>query len=134
MCQYGTVFVRTIDVTGAKHHLPAGSHAAGREENVVITVALVQFRPFARAVMFVSVEDDAGRTDDLGSVSAQLADGDDAFQPGAAAGVCVCQVDFAVLIPNGAGISFTSTGLLHGPSARDDFTMNMPWSGSPQKI
>ena len=89
MCQYGTVFVRTIDVTGAKHHLPAGSHAAGREENVVITVALVQFRPFARAVMFVSVEDDAGRTDDLGSVSALLADGDDAFQPGAAAGVCV---------------------------------------------
>ena len=54
--------------------------------------------------MFVSIEDDAGRTDDLGSVGAQLADGDDAFQPGAAAGVCVCQVDFAVFIPNGAGI------------------------------
>ncbi|MFR5959995.1 MAG: hypothetical protein ACLUHA_13345 [Bacteroides stercoris] len=49
--------------------------------------------------------------------------GDDAFQPGAAAGVCVCQVDFAVFIPNGAGIDnapnlFYQHGLLHGPSAR----------------
>ena len=54
---HNPVLVRAKYVAGAQHGLPTGGHPAAGRENIVLTAALVKFRPFNGGVLDVPIED-----------------------------------------------------------------------------
>lgn len=111
LCQHGSPFIGAVDVLRTEYDLPARGYAAGRVEDVVIVALLVELGAFACLVSLMAVEDDARGGDGLRGFGVQFADGDDALQLGTAARIGMYQIDFAVVIPQGAGVDDAFAGL-----------------------
>ena len=111
LCQHRFPFIRAIYVFRTKHYLPACGNPTCRMEDVVITVAFIEFRTFARLVCFVTIEYDARRGDGFRCFLVQLAYSDNAFQSGTATCVSVYQIDSAVFVPQRTGVDNAFSGL-----------------------
>ena len=57
LVHHNPVLVGAEYVAGAQHALPTGGHPAAGRENIVLTAALVKFRPFNDGVLDVPIED-----------------------------------------------------------------------------
>ena len=103
-CHHDAFFIGAERMAGAQHGLPAGLDAAGRSENIIISVPLVELRPFNRGLRAVPVIDDARRAQQTRPVGTHRSHEHYAFKAGAGAGRCVRQPGAAVFVPERAGI------------------------------
>ncbi len=102
---YVAGFIGAPDVFRAKHFLPSGGYASGGGEDVVPTVALVEFCAFDGFVFEVSVIDHFVLADGLFAVRGHLDHAEDALDTGAAAGIAVAYVGASVFVPDGARVN-----------------------------
>ena len=104
-------FVWSVNALGTKGELPAGRNAAGRSEDVVITVELVEFWPLDRRVGVVPVKDHYAVVEQPRSVGAHPVDDENALDPGPAAGKSVYEIRIAVVVPEWARVDPALGGL-----------------------
>ena len=104
LCEYDLVIVRTEDVFGTQHSLPAFADAAGRRENIVIAISLVEFRSLDGGMIDHSVENRFSIVKQLSSFGTHAIDCQNALNPGPALGPGMNEVRIAVVIPERARI------------------------------
>ena len=111
LCQHCFPFVRAVYVFGTQYYLPTCGYAACRMEDIIISVTFVELWTFASLVCFMTVEYNARRGNGFSCFGIQFADGDHAFQFGAATCISVYHVYFTVLVPEWASVDDTFSRL-----------------------
>ena len=96
--------VRSVNAVGPEGELPARRDAAGRGEDVVITVELVEFWPLDRRVGVVPVKDHYAVVEQPRSVGAHPVDDENALDAGPAAGESMHEIRLAVVVPERARV------------------------------
>ena len=111
LSQHHLVLVGAVGTTRAHGQLEARGHAARRTKNPVPTVALIELRAFAGAVLgAVAVEHDDRLADGAGAVGRKLAHGKYGGKARTRVGPAVDQVAAAVIVPKGRGVDIALTG------------------------
>ncbi len=100
------VFVGAGEVAGAKHGLIAARDPAGWREDVVIAVALVEFRALERGPVRdpVAVDDRDAGVRHRGAVRGQLVEGEQIRDSRAALRPGVDEIELAIVVPERAGV------------------------------
>ena len=102
--KYGLALEGAVGIVGTLYHLPACGHTSGGVEKVVLAVVLMNLGSLACGVVDVSVEDDAALCSGHQCLGVEFAHGEDALQSCSAACIGVVEVDFTVVVPQGAGV------------------------------
>ena len=90
-----------------KDSLPAGRNAAGRGKDIIAAVPFVEFGPFDGRLGLVSVEDDAGRPEQMRPVGGHRRHEQHALEPGTRTGRRMREPGLSVFIPQRTGIDET---------------------------
>src|SRR6185369_1171090 len=107
---HDSIFVRAVNVSRAQDGLPAGRHTAGRREDVVVTVPLVELRTFNRRMRDTTVEDHSSIVKQFRTVLAHAIDRENALDTGSAVGPRMDEVRVSIVVPERARIDPTFRG------------------------
>ena len=114
--EHDAMLVGAVEMFRAEDRLVAGRDTAGGREDIIVAVALVEFRAFERAPAgdFVGVDDDLARVQGLAAVGAEPAQRQEVGDARTALGPAVNEIELAVVVPEGAGID-------QAPAGKDEF-------------